>query len=259
MAKARISHLRHVAVGVPDYDKQVAFYEVTWGLTKVDGENGISFFAAEGSPEQYILRIRQADANRIDLLAFGAQDAATVDTLAGQGTAAGAKLISEPGSLQTPGGGYGFRFFDPDGRTVEVSSDVAERQARELDPRESIPRNLSHVVVSSPNKVAVDQFYRDLLGFKLSDWIPFMNFLRCNADHHSLAIADGEKATLNHVAFEMRGIDEMMRGGGRIMADGRGKLMMGPGRHYAGDNTYYYFFDPMGNVSEYTAEVEQIL
>ena len=85
-----------------------------------------------------------------------------------------------------------------------------------------------------------------------------MNFLRCNADHHSLAIADGEKATLNHVAFEMRGIDEMMRGGGRIMADGRGKLMMGPGRHYAGDNTYYYFFDPQGNVSEYTAEVEQI-
>ena len=29
-------------------------------------------------------------------------------------------------------------------------------------------------------------------------------------------------------------------------------------RYFEGDNTYYYFFDPMGNVSEYTAEVEQI-
>jgi hypothetical protein len=35
--------------------------------------------------------------------------------------------------------------------------------------------------------------------------------------------------------------------------------MWGPGRHSAGDNTFYYFFDPQGNVSEYTAEVEQIL
>jgi hypothetical protein len=86
-----------------------------------------------------------------------------------------------------------------------------------------------------------------------------MGFFRCNTNHHSLAIADGEVNSLNHVAFEVRGIDEMMRGAGRVMKDGRGKVMMGPGRHSAGDNTFYYFFDPEGNVSEYTAEVEQIL
>jgi catechol 2,3-dioxygenase-like lactoylglutathione lyase family enzyme len=135
MPAARVSHLRHVAVAVPDYAKQVAFYEGIWGLNKVDGENGISFFAAEGSPEQYILRIRAADANRIDLIAFGAADAATVDALAGQVVAAGARLIAEPGPLQTPGGGYGFRFFDPDGRTIEVSSDVALRPFRVLEDR----------------------------------------------------------------------------------------------------------------------------
>jgi catechol 2,3-dioxygenase-like lactoylglutathione lyase family enzyme len=259
MTNARVDRLRYVGVAVPNYDEAVEYYGGVWGLTRIEGEPDVAYFAAEGSPEQFVYRIRKADEKRLDLMAFGAQDAATVDAIADGLQKKGVKFASEPGALQTPGGGYGFRFFDPDGRTVEVSSDVAERPARELDPRESIPRNLSHVVVHSPNKVAIDQFYRELLGFKFSDWIPFMNFLRCNADHHSLAIADGEKATLNHVAFEMRGIDEMMRGGGRIMADGRGKLMMGPGRHYAGDNTYYYFFDPMGNVSEYTAEVEQIL
>jgi hypothetical protein len=104
----------------------------------------------------------------------------------------------------------------------------------------------------------VEAFYAERLGFALSDWIPFMGFYRCNANHHSLAIADGEVATLNHVAFEVASIDDMMRGAGRVLKDGRARLMMGPGRHSAGDNTFYYFFDPQGNVSEYTAEVEQI-
>ena len=40
MAKAQVNGLRHVGVAVPDYDKQVAFYEDVWGLKKVDGESG---------------------------------------------------------------------------------------------------------------------------------------------------------------------------------------------------------------------------
>ena len=141
---------------------------------------------------------------------------------------------------------------------VEVSSGVEQRSFREVDLREGIPVALNHVVLNSPNRKEVEAFYAERLGFKLSDWIPFMGFYRCNANHHSLAIADGEVATLNHVAFEVRSIDDMMRGSGRVMKDGRARIMMGPGRHSAGDNTFYYFFDPQGNVSEYTAEVEQI-
>ena len=67
---------------------------------------------------------------------------------------AGVQLVSEPGKLQTPGGGYGFRFFDNDGRTVEVSSDVAVRQHRKVEEGESIPVKLSHVVINSPNPEA---------------------------------------------------------------------------------------------------------
>lgn len=161
--------------------------------------------------------------------------------------------------MQTPGGGYGFRFFDPEGRTIEVSADVEARTPREVDPREAIPVALNHVVINSKDRAATQAFYQEKLGFKLSDWVPFMGFFRCNTNHHSIAMADNEAVNLNHVAFEVRGIDEMMRGAGRVLKDGRAKFMWGPGRHSAGDNTFYYFFDPQGNVSEYTAEVEQIL
>jgi catechol 2,3-dioxygenase-like lactoylglutathione lyase family enzyme len=255
---AKVSSLRHVDVAVPDFDEQVDFYGGVWGLKRTDGDKDIAFLAAEGSPEQYVYRIRKADEKRLDLIAFGADSPEDVDQLAADLAAAGVRFVSEPGQMQTPGGGYGFRFFDPDGRVVEVSAGVEQRSFRDVEPREGIPVALNHVVLNSPNRKEVEAFYAERLGFKLSDWIPFMGFYRCNANHHSIAIADGEVATLNHVAFEVGGIDDMMRGSGRVMKDGRARILMGPGRHSAGDNTFYYFFDPQGNVSEYTAEVEQI-
>src|SRR5205823_8992041 len=36
------------------------------------------------------------------------------------------------------------------------------------------------------------------------------------------------------------------------------RRMWGPGRHLAGNNLFSYYFDPEGNVVEYTTEVEQI-
>jgi catechol 2,3-dioxygenase-like lactoylglutathione lyase family enzyme len=256
---AKVTSLRHVDVAVPDFEQQVDFYGGVWGLKRVEGEKGLAFFAAEGSPEQFVYRVRKAEEKRLDLIAFGADSPEDVDELAAGLAAAGVRFVSEPGKLQTPGGGYGFRFFDPDGRVVEVSAGVERRPYREVGLREAIPVALNHVVLNSPKRKEVEAFYAERLGFKLSDWIPFMGFYRCNANHHSLAIADGEAATLNHVAFEVRSIDDMMRGAGRVLKDGRAFPMWGPGRHSAGDNTFYYFFDPQGNVSEYTAEVEQIL
>ncbi len=243
---AKVSSLRHVDVAVPEFDELTDFYEHIWGLKRVDGDKDVAFLAAEGSSEQFIYRIRKADEKRLDLVAFGAESAEDVDALAAELAASGTRFVSEPDKMQTPGAGYGFRFFDPDGRVVEVSADVEQRTPREVEQREGIPVGLNHVVLNSPNRKEVEAFYAEKLGFKLSDWIPFMGFYRCNANHHSLAIADGEVAGLNHVAFEVPSIDDMMRGSGRVMKDGRARVMMGPGRHSAGDNTFYYFFDPAG-------------
>ena len=163
--------------------------------------------------------------------------------------------------LQTAGGGYGFRFFDVDGRTIEVSADVAVRQHRRIEERESIPVRLSHVVLNSPDPNRTQAFYEQHLGFALSDSLvhPYagelMKFMRCNPQHHSMAIAKGPHVSLHHVSFEMRGLDEYMRGTGRLLRAGVEKIW-GPGRHMAGNNTFSYFLDPHGNTIEYTTELE---
>jgi catechol 2,3-dioxygenase-like lactoylglutathione lyase family enzyme len=258
-----ITHLRHIDLAVPDLARQRDFFTGAWGLTAEHGDTGISFLAAEGSPEQYVVRLRQSPDKRIDLIAFGAATAADVDALAAQLAAAGVHLVNEPGTLQTPGGGYGFRFFDNEGRTVEISSDVAVRAHRRIEEGESVPVRLSHVVINSADPDGTRAFYERHLSFRLSDTLmhprmgKMMWFMRVNAAHHSLAIARGPHPSLHHASFELRGIDEYMRGTGRLLRAGVEKIW-GPGRHLAGNNTFSYFLDPHGNTVEYTTELEEI-
>jgi catechol 2,3-dioxygenase-like lactoylglutathione lyase family enzyme len=256
-----ITHLRHVDLAVPDFATQLEFYSGTWGLKTEHTDTGLAYLAAEGSPEQYIVRLRQAADKRVDLISFGVANRADVDTLAARIAADGVQLIGEPDTLQTPGGGYGFRFFDNEGRTVEVSSDVEARRHRAIEEGESIPVRLSHVVLNSTDPEGTVAFYEKHLAFALSDTLmhprmgSMMWFMRTNAWHHSMAVARGPHASLHHASFEMRGIDEYMRGTGRLLRAGVEKIW-GPGRHLAGNNTFSYFLDPQGNTVEYTTELE---
>lgn len=263
MNERLITHLRHVDLAVPDYDKQFEFYTTMWGLTPSVTDSGIAYLAAAGSPEQYSVRLRRAGEKRLDLIAFGAATPADVDAMAVRLAQQGVKLVSEPGTMRTPGGGYGFRFFDNDGRTVEVSADVEVRAHRKVEAGEPVPVKLSHVVINSPNPEETVAFYERHLGFALSDTLmhprmgSMMWFLRTNRYHHSLAVARGPHVSLHHASFEMRGIDEYMRGTGRLLRAGVEKVW-GPGRHMAGNNTFSYFLDPHGNTIEYTTELEQL-
>jgi catechol 2,3-dioxygenase-like lactoylglutathione lyase family enzyme len=258
-----LTHLRHVDLAVPDFAKQLEFYAGIWGLTTVTGDTGLAFLAAEGSPEQYVIRLRQAEDKRLDLVSYGAASAADVDALAAELLAGGVRLVTEPGALDTPGGGYGFRFFDVDGRTIEVSADVEARAHRKIEAKESVPVRLSHVVLNSSDLDRTRAWYERHLGFRLSDTLSsphmgeVMHFMRISSRHHSMAIARGPHTSLHHVSFELRGLDEYMYGTGRLLRAGVRKIW-GPGRHLAGDNTFSYFMDPHGNTVEYTTELEEL-
>lgn len=262
MTQRHISHLRYLALAVDNFDAEHEFLTKHWSLTEVAREGDVSYLAAEGSPEQYVVRLRRGE-KRIDLVSFGAHTAADVDALFARLTEAGVQFVHGPQPLTQPGGGYGIRFFDLDGRTIEVSSDVAIRENRKINPREPVPVKLSHVVVNTQNLAATTQWYIDHLDFALSDTLfsqkmgDLMNFMRCNNAHHSFAIAHGPHASLHHASFEMRGIEEWMRGAGKILRSGA-RMVWGPGRHNAGDNTFAYFLDPAGNTLEYTTELSTI-
>jgi catechol 2,3-dioxygenase-like lactoylglutathione lyase family enzyme len=252
-----VTEIRYVGYGVPDLDAERRFYGETWGLRHVCEQGGMHYFATVASPEHHVVRLRQAPDRRIDVIGLAADTRADVTTLFAKVNAAGCRIIFAPKDLTEPGGGYGFRFFSPDGLPFEVSADVERGPARELKRWEGIPEKISHIVLHSPNHQAAVKFFIDVLGFRLSDWLgDFMGFLRCNAWHHRIAILPGPPC-LNHVAYDMLGVDDMMRGISRLKQLDV-SIAWGPGRHTAGNNTFSYFVTPNGNAVEYTAELEQI-
>jgi catechol 2,3-dioxygenase-like lactoylglutathione lyase family enzyme len=107
--KSPLTHVRHVGLGVPDFREVTAFYRTAWCLEVVHEEPDVVFFGTPASPEHYILRVRKDSDKRVDLIAFAAEGSSEVDHLAQRLGSAGVELEREPGTLSTPGGGYGFR------------------------------------------------------------------------------------------------------------------------------------------------------
>lgn len=254
---ARVNEIRYVGYGVKDLEAERVFYRDDWGLREVAEQDGVIYLASQGQDEHHVVRLRASDVNRIDVIALSAADAATIDLLHDQVAATGAQIIFAPKTLATPGAGYGFRFFSPDGVPFEVSSDVERVEARTVTPQEGIPDRISHVVLHSPKPKVMAQFFVDALGFRVSDWITeFMGFLRCNSAHHRIALLPGPPC-LNHVAYDVATVDSMMRGIGRLRRNGT-DVRWGPGRHLAGDNTFAYFTTPNGFPVEYTSDLEEV-
>jgi catechol 2,3-dioxygenase-like lactoylglutathione lyase family enzyme len=254
---ASVTDLQFVSLAVPDLAAERAFFGKVWGLVEVAEENGRVYFAAEGRAHPYVLVLRQAAERQTDLVGFSAASRDDVLALYEQVQAAGGKIISEPGPVSGPAGGFGFRFFDPDGRAMEVVTGAATRPARALAKGEAIPEGISHVVFHSPDHAGLAAFYEKALGFRTSDWIgKFMVFLRCSPAHHRVAILPGPPA-LNHIAFDVTSVDELMRAFARMHREGI-TLSWGPGRHTAGNNTFSYFVSPNGNVVEYTSDLEEV-
>jgi catechol 2,3-dioxygenase-like lactoylglutathione lyase family enzyme len=253
----RVTEIRYVGYGCPDLAAERKFYRESWRLKEVAERDGLIYFAAEGADEKYVVRLRASDQARIDVIALATDTSASVDELFAKVQASGCKIIFPPRALETFGGGYGFRFFSADGLPFEVSCDVERGDARELARWEAVPQKISHIVLHSPNHKAMTQFFIDVLGFRLSDWLgDFMSFLRCNAWHHRIAILPGPPC-LNHVAYDMVTVDDMMRGIGRLKSHGT-DIRWGPGRHTAGNNTFSYFTTPNGFAVEYTSELDEV-
>lgn len=254
---SRVTEIRYVGYAVTDLAAERAFYTDNWKLKEVHEADGLVYFAAEGHDELYVVRLRQDAVQRVDVIALAADSDADVDALFAKVRDYGCQIIWEPKPVDQFGGGYGFRFFSKDGLPYEISAGVARGTARALAPREAIPERISHIVMHSPRHHEELAFFTEVLGLKVSDWLgDFMCFLRCNEAHHRIAFLPGPPC-LNHVAYDMPNVDEMMRGIARLKRQ-KIDIRWGPGRHTAGNNTFSYFTTPAGFAIEYTSELEKV-
>jgi catechol 2,3-dioxygenase len=248
-----LTGLRGVDLGVTDVTAQTRFYTDIWRLSVVAEQNGSVYLRGSGA-YHHVLALHPRAEPALLCINLAAADRAAVHRLHARVSAAGAPQVDAPTAIREPGGGYGFAFQDPQGRAVRVIADDARHaDARRLPDR---PEKITHVVLNTPRQEQAAAFWVKALGFQLSDR-SLLTFIRCNADHHSIAFHPGEASTLHHIAFEMDGIESVMRGAGR-MRDAGHPIEWGLGRHGPGNNVFAYFIGPDNFVIEYTAEIQQV-
>ena len=260
MSSPWIAGLRSVALDVPDLARAESFYTETWRLQVAARDTGALYLRGSGS-DHHLLALHAADATRLRRVTLRARSEEALQRVADAAVSAGGRVLREIGPADDPAGGVSMLLRDPDGRLFEIvhgdrlHADQADSNlATQVDDR---PLRLAHAVLNSHDVPASQRFVEQTLGFALADRTRIMAFMNCNADHHSLALADADNNALNHIAFLMPDLDAVMRGGGR-MQDAGHAIEWGPGRHGPGHNAFNYFIGPFGEVIEYTADVQQI-
>ncbi|MFL5002869.1 MAG: VOC family protein [Xanthobacteraceae bacterium] len=255
MTNARVTGLRSVELGVPDLNRSSDFYQKVWGLEEVVSEGDAIHLRGTGS-EHHVVTLRQRPNPVLIAVHFGASNRHAVTELHAKAKSYGTDGLTDPAEFsKSAGGGFGFRFKTPEGLPLAISADVAQHADVVTD--RSRPTKLTHVVLNSARIDEQTSFFQDLLGFRHSDSTEMMEFIRCCADHHSVAFARGNGPSLNHMAYEMANFDGLMRGAGRMKQNGF-NIEWGVGRHGPGNNIFTYFIEPNGFVTEYTTEVEQV-
>lgn len=128
-------------------------------------------------------------------------------------------------------------------------------------------RKLGHIVLQVSDLERSTAFYTRVLGFKVSDVYPEemmpggMVFLRCDTDHHCLALVGAAKEQaanreLHHFAFEVPTLAEVVRARDRLRAH-KVKIDF-DGRRRAGCQIAVEFRDPDNHSVEIYWGVDQV-
>lgn len=254
----KVTKLAHVGLNAVDLSRQAEFYNDRWGLERIDEHSGEMFFRAEG-PAHHVLTLHEQQTPGLHHVALEVAGADEIERAYEELLGAGIEVVTPPTQELEPGIARSIRFKDPDGFLVELVAGV-DRVDDPFGARDVKPQDLNHVVLNVADIERSERFYREMLGFKLTDrFIGGLSFWACNANHHSLAFgqaADGNPA-FHHAAFDMKDWEDWLKA--IFYAGERGiRRVWGPGRHLFGNNLFSYYKDPEGNTVEYTAEVEQI-
>ncbi|MGB9365441.1 MAG: VOC family protein [Xanthobacteraceae bacterium] len=186
-------------------------------------------------------------------------DAAAMDSLAarlegaGMSVARGSRALAEERRVKDL-----IVFNDPIGNRLEAFHG-AEVSAEPFRPGRNIsgfrtgPLGMGHAVLTVERVDDVLPFYRDVLGFGLSDYIlkPFRAyFCHVNPRHHSLAFIETGKNGIHHMMVELFSLDDVGQAYDIALTDPE-SIGSTFGRHTNDYVTSFYSWSPSGFMVEY--------
>jgi catechol 2,3-dioxygenase-like lactoylglutathione lyase family enzyme len=248
-----VRKIAHATYETPDLDRQVEYYTDILGLTLTAKEKDTAFLAS--TIDHHSVVLRKGDLARCTRLGFqiGIED--DLKEFEKQTATHGIKTqrVNDPG----PSIAEMITFEDPKGTVMEVFK-RGEFSQQKFPNKGVVPHKLGHVAFFVRDVKRTTDFYCDVLGFRVSDWMgDFFSFLRCGPDHHTINLMRSEDDRHFHTAFELRDWGHMLTACDYLSLNGY-KLLWGPGRHGIGHNLFTYHRAPNGLITELFAQLDQM-
>jgi catechol 2,3-dioxygenase-like lactoylglutathione lyase family enzyme len=269
-----VMRVERVVYGVPNLDECVRFF-TDFGLDRLPGD-GVRFGTRTGQ----VVELRPADdpslppavedGPSLREVVWGVDTAEALDELAGR-LATDREVQATGGEVHTvdeTGFGVGLAVSQAETPAAEYPganrSGAVTRWNQPLRPPGRVrPLRLCHVALNIPKagRAEAAEFYTGRLGFVLTDRVRDMGvFMRVPGDqdqHTFLLCHRPDRAGVNHTAWEVANVDEVIVGANDMIDRGWHEARR-LGRHTVGSNIFRFIHAPCGGRVEFAADMDRV-
>ncbi len=250
-----IQSLGYMVIGSDLLDGWDDFATRLLGMQRVDRGGQMRAFRMDDRTQRLLVSKTAAPAT----IGWEVADAAALSALAARLEAAGTRVA--PGSRALAGERQVadiVTFTDPQGTALEafhgpVRADAPFAPSRRITGFRTGALGMGHAVLHVADADALVPFYRDVLGFAVTDWsrTPYpLYFFHMNGRHHSFAMVGSGRTGLHHFMVELGSLDDVGQGHDLARME-EGRLAYGLGRHSNDHMTSFYANTPSGFFVEY--------
>ncbi len=284
--KVPVVKVQDIAYGrlrAPDLDAMEEFL-TDFGMTRVERTRKALYMRGTG-PAHHI-HVTEKGPPAFIGLGYYASSLDDLKTLAKQPGASGIETLDEPG------GGRRVRLTEPNGYQIEVlyglktMKPISVRRQELNSARAPLqrkgelmrlpfgparPKRIGHAAIATPRVKETVAWFRETFGVlcsadvydgRKSNVVNSFNRVdrgREYVDHHMFVCFYNKKPGLNHLAYEVQDVDDVIVGHEYMSTRHRKyEHIWGVGRHVLGSQVFDYWADPWGRVHEHWTDVDRI-
>lgn len=249
--------LGYIGVGSRQTEAWDHFSTRLLGMEKIDAGASVRAYRMDDRKQRLIVSGEAQEG--LEFLGWEVGSLSDLDALAGRLENAGVAVKREPAALADQRHvGALISFHDPEGHRIEVfhGPQIASepfKPGRPISGFKTGALGMGHAVLHATNVDILLPFYRDLLGFSVTDYglTPYkLYFFHINGRHHSFAMVGSGRRGMHHFMVELLSLDDVGQGYDLAQAE-EGRLAYTLGRHSNDHMMSFYANSPSGFFVEY--------
>lgn len=253
----KLASLGYIGIRSTRTSEWQSFATSLLGMQQVDAGAGVRAFRMDDRKQRLVVTDDAGDG--LGFMGWEVASKTDMDALATHVDNAGVRVTLEPKELADQRHVAGLiSFADPEGNRIEVFYGPAIASdpflpGRAISGFKTGSLGMGHAVLHARDVDVLLPFYRDLLGFQVTDYglTPFkLYFFHLNGRHHSFAMVGTGRQGMHHFMVELLSLDDVGQGYD-LAGQKEGQIAYTLGRHSNDHMMSFYANSPSGFFVEY--------